>query len=105
MNKEEVLKLATLARIEISNTEAESLSHEFEAILKYVSEIKKVSDLTPNPSPSSRRGVDSRAASGGEVRNVFRADENPHESGKFTEAILKEAPSKQGEFIKVKKII
>jgi aspartyl/glutamyl-tRNA(Asn/Gln) amidotransferase C subunit len=97
MNKAEVLKLATLARIEISDAEAESLSHEFEAILNYVGEVKGATDLY-QPSPNLGEGK-------GEMYNVFRADENPHESGKFTEAILKEAPAGEGDFIKVKKII
>jgi len=96
MNKEEVLKLATLARIEISDAEAESLSHEFEGILKYVGEVKSAS-------PASHEATQDKHDYA--LKNVMRADENPHESGIFTEAILKEAPSKQGEFIKVKKII
>jgi len=97
MNKAEVLKLATLARIEVSDAEAESLSHEFEAILNYVGEVKGATD--PSPAlPLERGGL-------GGVYNVFRADENPHESGIFTEAILKEAPAREGDYLKVKKIL
>ncbi len=102
MNAEEVLKLAKLARIEVSDEEAESLSHEFEAILGYVGQVKEIT--SPQPLSLSRRGVDSRAASGGEV-NVFREDANPHESGKFSEAVLKNAPARDGDYIKVKKIL
>jgi aspartyl/glutamyl-tRNA(Asn/Gln) amidotransferase C subunit len=96
MNKAEVLKLATLARIEISDAEAESLSHEFEQILNYVGEVKKVSGVG---------GVEEKRMEDFVLRNVMRADENPHESGKFTEAILKEAPAREGDYIKVKKIL
>ncbi len=102
MNAEEVLKLAKLARIGISAEEAESLSHEFEAILGYVGQVKTIT--SPQPLSLSRRGVDSRAASGGEV-NVMREDTNPHESGKFSEAILKNAPSREENYLKVKKIM
>lgn len=100
MNKAEVLKLAGLARIEISDSEAESLSGEFEAILGYVADIKKVarpSDLS-QPSPKLGEGK-------GGVYNVFRIDENPHESGMYTENILKNAPSREGDLLSVKKIL
>jgi len=98
MNAEEVLKLAKLARIEISAEEAENLSHEFEAILGYVGEVKEVSGLGGDlPAGSGRRD-------GSEV-NVMREDINPHESGVFTEAILKNAPAREDDYIKVKKIL
>jgi len=45
MDKDKVLSLAKLARIEISDAEAVSLSHEFDAILGYVSEVKEVDKL------------------------------------------------------------
>ena len=96
MNKEEVVKLSTLARVEISDTEAESLSHEFESILKYVANIKDTVGETEAGVPKSGDLA---------LKNIFRADENPHESGIFTEAILKEAPAREGDYIKVKKII
>ncbi len=92
MDREQVLKLAKLARIEISDTEAESLSHEFDSILKYVGEIKQA-----NVGASS--GTDLP------IKNIFREDANPHESGLYTEAILREAPSKDKGYIKVKKIL
>ena len=97
MNKAEVLKLATLARIEISDVEAESLSHEFEAILNYVGEVKGAVGASEAKSMPEKGDV--------ALKNVFRADENPHESGKFTEAILKEAPARESDYIKVKKIL
>jgi len=42
MDKDNVLKLAKLARIQMPDAEAESLSHEFELILGYVSEVKNL---------------------------------------------------------------
>lgn len=92
INTEGVLKLARLARIEIGEAEAETLSHEFEAILNYVGEIKnskiedsKIENYTP--------------------RNVMREDKNPHESGIHTEKLLNEAPAKERGYVKVKKIL
>lgn len=96
MNKEEVLKLAKLARIEINDKEAENLSHEFEAILGYVGEVKNVTK-------SSKSGKFDR----GEfpVRNVLREDKDPHESGLYTKDILEQAPLREDDYIKVKKIL
>ena len=95
MDREKVLKLATLARIKLSDTEVENLSHEFEAILNYVGEVKKIS-ITNNLQPTT----DSFP-----VRNVMREDSEPHESGLYTEKILNEAPARQGNYFKVKKIL
>ncbi len=97
MNAEEVLKLAKLARIGISAEEAESLSHEFEAILGYVGQVKEVGNL--NESDKANR------VENFPLRNVLREDTNPHESDKFSEAVLKNAPSREGDYIRVKKIL
>ena len=94
MNTDEVLKLAQLSRISISKEEAENLSHEFESILGYVGEVKSVHA----PEKSISRGDF-------DLANVFRKDGMPHESGIYTEKILNEAPSREGNFIKVKKIL
>ncbi len=37
--------------------------------------------------------------------NVMREDSNPHESGKYTETLLKAAPQREGQYVKVKKIL
>lgn len=94
MNKEKVLNLATLARIRISEAEAESLSHEFDAILQYVGEVKSI-------------GVGKEAKNPADfpIRNVMREDGGPHESGIHTEGILKNAPAREGDYLKVKKIL
>ncbi|MBI1974662.1 MAG: Asp-tRNA(Asn)/Glu-tRNA(Gln) amidotransferase subunit GatC [Candidatus Zambryskibacteria bacterium] len=91
MNKEEVLKLAKLARIDVSDEEAENLAKELGSILNYVSEIKSV-DV-------------SEGSTGFTLKNVFRSDSESHPSGQFTDAILAQAPSREGDYIKVKKIL
>ena len=95
MNKEEVLKLAKLARIEMGADEAENLAHEFEAILGYVDEIKG----------ASHSAEASRDRSVPTLRNVMREDANPHESGIYTEDLLNEVPSREQNLVKVKKIL
>lgn len=92
MDKEKVLKLASLSRIKLSEAEAESLSHEFEGILGYVGQIKEVvSDKESSTKPL--------------IRNVMREDGSPHESGIYTEALLAEEPARSGNYFKVKKIL
>jgi aspartyl-tRNA(Asn)/glutamyl-tRNA(Gln) amidotransferase subunit C len=95
MDKDKVLSLAKLSRIKISDQEAESLSHEFEAILGYVGEIKEIS-TTDNQQPTTDNYP---------LRNVMREDGEGHESGLYTEKILNEAPAREGYYVKVKKIL
>jgi len=94
-----VLNLAKLARIELGNEEAENLTHEFEAILDYVKEVKGVNtneEILPHQEDFA-------------VINVMREDilpaGGPHESGLYTQKILEQAPSREGDYIKVKKIL
>ena len=89
---EEVKKLAELARIDITTKEVEKVRKEIESILEYVSEIQKVSEKrTP--------------AKEDKPKNVMREDDNPHAGGIYTEAVLSEAPERDGDYIKVKKIL
>jgi aspartyl/glutamyl-tRNA(Asn/Gln) amidotransferase C subunit len=95
MDKDKVLSLAKLARISLQDSEAESLSHEFESILKYVGEVKEVAMTEAGkPKPDSYP-----------LRNVLREDDEGHASGAFTEALLSEAPDREGNYVKVKKIL
>ncbi len=92
MNKEKVLSLATLARIYISDEEAEKLSGEFDSILNYVGEIKSL---------KANKATEASEA----IRNVMRQDDEPHASSLYTEKILEQAPAREGSYIKVKKIL
>jgi len=93
MNKEKVLNLAKLARIEIEDSEAKKLSHEFETILGYVGEVK---GATNDQRPTTNDNT---------IQNIMREDIQPHESGLYTEKILEQAPAREGDYIKVKKIL
>ncbi len=96
MDREKVLNLAKLARIRLSEEEAENLSHEFEAILNYVGEVRgaiKVGD------------INKPASANYPVRNVMREDDEGHEPGLYTEKLLAEAPATERNYFKVKKIL
>lgn len=97
MDKEKVLDLAKLARIEIGDEEAENLSHEFDSILGYVGEIKNAGLKIQDVGFKNEEGFT--------TKNVMRDDKEPHESGIYTEKILEQAPRRDGAYIKVKKIL
>lgn len=89
----EIEKLAALSRIALTREEAEGLRKDFDSILGYVEQVRKVS-----ASLSSEKKA-------GSPRNVFREDGLPHESGAFTDALLAAAPDREGRYIRVKKIL
>ena len=88
----DVEHLAGLARIAVSDSEKELLRRDLEEILAYVSQVTKVTAELVTPTA-------------GELRNVMREDTEPHEVGMFTEEILKQAPSREGNRVFVKKIM
>lgn len=98
MDKEKVLKLAQLARVGIDEAEAEKLSHEFEAILDYVGQVKKIAGNVVLGEAGQTKEMFPH-------HNALREDENAHESGIYTKEILKNAPQADHEYIKVKKIL
>ena len=91
---EEVTKLASLARITVSEEEMPKFTAEFEAILAYVGQLDSLnlgrSDL-PKEVPV--------------LRNVFRADENPTPPRTWTEKLASAFPEREGDALVVKQII
>lgn len=94
ISKEEIKKLAGLARIEMKEDEVEQLRGEMDAILDYVGQVSEVA-------ASNSSGLE-RSES---IRNVMREDENPNEPGNFTKEILADMPDTESGFLKVKKIL
>jgi aspartyl-tRNA(Asn)/glutamyl-tRNA(Gln) amidotransferase subunit C len=93
MDKKEIEHLAQLARIGLTDEEKENLLKDAEEILAFVDTVQEVE-------------VDMRAEERlGTPHNVMRDDGEPHESGIYTEKLLKAAPAREGNYIKVKKIL
>jgi aspartyl-tRNA(Asn)/glutamyl-tRNA(Gln) amidotransferase subunit C len=92
--RSDIEKLAALARITIPDEEKETLRKELDSIIAYVSALSDIQVSEEEKGPASLP-----------VRNVFRDDEAVHESGVSTEAIMREAPRREGEYIAVKKIL
>jgi len=96
MDKETIDKLAKLARIDISENEAESLAGELGNILGYVSDLK-VAMSNKQETITKKEDFPNR--------NVMREDDGAHESGLYTEDLLNSAPDRDGNYIRVKKIL
>lgn len=88
----DIEKLAELSRLELTSAEKEGLRQDIDSILGYVDQIKKVV-------------VSSGEPEAGLLLNVMREDMNPNESGKETEVLLAEVPVREGQYVKVKKIL
>ena len=92
ISKDDIKKLATLSRLEISDLELESVAKEIGSILEYVSSIDSAiagNESIPEP----------------EIYNNLREDENPNESGIDTEILVSSAPKRDGNFVKVKQVL
>jgi len=86
--------LAKLARLEVSPEERARLEKEIPNILEFVKTIQAV---------SAQEAGEQKDSSG--LRNVMRADENPHESGIYTDTLLEAAPAREGNRVAVKQVI
>lgn len=95
ISKEDIKKLADLARIEIKEEEMESLALEIEAILGYVGQVKSVVGFH-----SDKGGIEI-----GGIHNVLREDANPTESGTYSKELIAEFPESENNYLKVKKIL
>ena len=89
---EDVKKLAALARVSVPEKELEKFTSEFDAILAYVGqleslELTKITDAKPV------------------LRNVMRADGDPHNNGVFTERVVAQFPASEKNALVVKQII
>jgi aspartyl-tRNA(Asn)/glutamyl-tRNA(Gln) amidotransferase subunit C len=102
ISKEEIDNLATLARLELSDTEKESLGKDISNILEYVGQVSAVSlqgdALTPGLSQASPLTT----------HNVLREDtlrEAEDTMAGKEEAVKQAFPKREGEYNVVRKII
>ena len=95
---DEIEKLTTLSRLSLSHDEKELMRDEFDSILNYIDSIQKIST-------ASTKRARSIVATVNVMREDTPLDGRPHESGIFTEALVSAAPKREGNYIKVKKIL
>ena len=92
ITKEEVKKVALLARLELNEDEITNHAKQLEKILEYIKELEKIDTDAVS---STTRGI--------EVTNVFRKDEK--KTSDCTEELLELGPSREDQYFKVPKII
>lgn len=93
LSREDILKLAQLSRLHLSEEEIEQYGHEISAILAYVEQLKNIdlSDLTPTHQVTG-------------LTNVMRPDVDSG-YGVGTAELLKNAPAVEDGHIKVKRML
>lgn len=91
MNTTDIQKLADLARLDITDSEATSLSSDLDKILEYIKQI----ETAPVDFISEENML----------VNVLREDEVEESSADTQDKIINNMPEKSGRFLKVKKIL
>ena len=92
ITKEEVKKVAHLARLELNENEINNHATQLEKILEY---IKQLEGIDTDDVPCTTRAI--------EVINVFRNDEKKNSDCK--QELLELSPSREDDYFKVPKII
>ena len=92
INKEEVKKVAHLARLELEEHEINNHAEQLEKILEYINQLEKIDT---DGVPCTTRAI--------EVVNVLRKDEKKNSD--CIDELLELAPSREDKFFKVPKII
>lgn len=92
LSKEEVKKVANLARLEITEQEEEEFAPQLNAILDYFEQLKELD--TENVQPTTRAI---------EVSNITRSDTQVTYEDR--ESLLNSAPEREEDFFRVPKIL
>ena len=92
ITKEEVKKVAHLARLELNENEIKNHAEQLEKILGYIRQLEKIDT---EDIPCTTRAI--------EVINIFRKDEMKNSD--CAEELLELGPSREDEYFKVPKII
>jgi aspartyl-tRNA(Asn)/glutamyl-tRNA(Gln) amidotransferase subunit C len=92
IDRQQVRKVAKLARLDLTEAEIEEFTGQLGAILEYVEKMNELDTATVEPLAHCLP-----------IHNVFRADEIRESLG--TEQTLANAPQRDGPFFKVPKIL
>ena len=92
ISKEEVKKVAQLARLELNEGEIKNHAEQLEKILEYIKQLERIQT---DDIPCTTRAI--------EVVNVFREDEKKNFD--CSEELLELGPSREDQYFKVPKII
>lgn len=92
ISKEEVVKIANLARLELTEKEIEKMQKDLSSILDYFNLLKKAPKLELRPASAESFGV-------------ARKDEAIPQKREVVQKIIASAPDKKDDYIKVKTIL
>jgi len=92
MDKDQILHLATLARLELTENEINTFPGQLASVLDFVKQVEDV-DVS---------GVETRDFT---RTNIMREDTNAFVAGENREAILAEMPETKDNYLKTKKIL
>ena len=92
IDREQVRKVAHLARLEMTSKEEEEFTTQLSSILEY---FEQLSELDTNNVPPTTRAID--------VSNITRKDDLQPFPDK--EKLLKQAPEQEGEYFRVPQIL
>ncbi|MDO8529935.1 MAG: Asp-tRNA(Asn)/Glu-tRNA(Gln) amidotransferase subunit GatC [bacterium] len=99
ISKEEVLKIAKLARLELTDVETEKMQKDLSGILDYFEVLKKAKGLPAQAGKSQKEKGKKEAA------NVLRKDEAVARPASLANNLVQAAPDKKDGYIKVKAIL
>lgn len=91
ISKGDIEKLAGLARLSLTEDEKAKFQGEIDTILGFVAKVKEAAGTAPTPVYP--------------LTNVLREDVVTHNKGEYTEKLLDAAPAREGQYVKVKKIL
>lgn len=97
MERADIVHLAQLARLRLSEEEIDTFTKELPAIVSYVSAVTDIAVGTEDGSKGE--------SVVGALHNVFRLDEVTTEPDQYTEALLAELPRRQDRYMRVPKIL
>ena len=92
ISKKQVEHIANLAKLKLSEKEKEKFSRELSQILEFVKKLKEVKTEKIEPFIFE------------EIKNVLREDKEIKKEKEKIKKLLEEAPEREGNFIKTKKI-
>ena len=92
ITREEIDNLCALSRIGATDTEKDALLKDLENILGYVQQVADI-QVPEDTKPFYN------------VANVMREDKDPYAPKTFTEKLLDQAPAREGDFVKVQKVL
>ncbi len=91
ISKADIEKLANLSRLALTDKEKDLFSNEIGAILGYISNINSLVSNDDTPVYGNK--------------NILREDVVIHITSEYTDKLIANAPEREGNYVKVKKIL